>query len=316
VTDTDNLVLEIYRNVARIRAAELFLQTYIEEHGFGGFWHPGLGQEGLQAGAVQALRRSDYLFQAHRGLGYALSKGLSFERIFADLLGKTTGTVGGKGGGTVHFVDPALGILGQGGTLGSNFPLGVGAALSAQILGEDRVVAIFFGEGAAARGTLYEAALQAGVWKLPVVFVCENNGWAISAPFERHSPTKNVADRAAAFGFPGIVVDGQDAVAVHAAMSEAVERARGGQGPSLIEAMTLRLRGHYEGDRQRYRDDEGALDPVRSRDPVDVLRTRLDAEQYEPIDRAADEEVEAAFALALAAPDAGPEVAFKDVWAE
>jgi acetoin:2,6-dichlorophenolindophenol oxidoreductase subunit alpha len=311
------LVTELYRDVARVRAAELFLQEYIEEHGFGGFWHPGLGQEGLQVGAVHALRRDDYLFQAHRGLGYALAKGLSFEKIFADLLGRTTGTTGGKGGGTVHFVDPALGILGQGGTIGSAFPLGVGAAISTRILGEDRVVAIFFGEGAAARGTLYEAALEAGVWKLPVIFVCENNGWAISASFARHSPTPRVADRAAAFGFPGVVVDGQDAVAVYEATCAAVERARAGEGPTLIEAMTLRLRGHFEGDRQRYRpaDEATGIDPARTRDPVDVLRDRLDPGECDAIDAAAQAEVERAFQAALAAPEADNSVAFQDVWA-
>jgi pyruvate dehydrogenase E1 component alpha subunit len=315
---TDRLVLDIYRDVSRIRAAERFLEDYIATNGFGGFWHPGIGQEGLQAGAVHALRREDYLFQAHRGLGYALTKGLPLEMIFADLLGRTTGPTGGKGGGTVHFVDKELGILGQGGTIGSNFPLGVGAALSVQLLGEDRVVAIFFGDGAAARGTLYEAAIEAGVWKLPVVFICENNGWAISASFSRHSPTPNVADRAAAFGFPGVVVDGQDAIAVHAAMTEAVERARSGGGPTLIEAMTLRIKGHYEGDRQRYRgsDEQEGLDPARARDPVDVLRARIDPSEWEPIDAAARAEVEAAFAAALAAPEAGPEVAFEHVWAE
>jgi TPP-dependent pyruvate/acetoin dehydrogenase alpha subunit len=311
----DPVVLPIYRNVARIRAAELRLQQHIEVHGFGGFWHPGIGQEGLQAGAVQGLQRTDYLFQAHRGLGYALSKGVSLRRIFADLLGRTTGTVGGKGGGTVHFVDSELGILGQGGTLGSGFPLAVGAALSIQLLGEDRVAAVFFGEGSAARGTLYEAALEAGIWKLPVIFVCENNGWAISARFEHHSPTKQVADRAAAFGFPGVVVDGQDAIAVYEAMTEAVERARAGAGPTLIEAMTLRIRGHYEGDRQRYRHDDVA-DPVRVRDPVAVLQQRLEPADCEAIDEEARREVEEAFDAALAAPEPGPEVAFKDVWVE
>jgi TPP-dependent pyruvate/acetoin dehydrogenase alpha subunit len=314
---TNSLVVDIYRDVARIRAAERFLEHYIETHGFGGFWHPGIGQEGLQAGSVHALRRQDYLFQAHRGLGYALTKGLSLESIFADLLGRTTGTTGGKGGGTVHFVDKELGILGQGGTLGSNFPLGVGAAMSAQLLGEDRVVAIFFGDGAAARGTLYEAALEAGVWKLPVVFVCENNGWAISASFDRHSPTKQVADRAAAFGFPGVVVDGQDAIAVYEATAEAVERARSGGGPTLIEAMTLRIKGHYEGDRQRYRgnDEQEGVDPLRARDPVTVLQERMAPSEWGPLDEAAKAEVEAAFAAALAAPEAGPEVAFEHVWA-
>ena len=233
---SDRLVLDIYRDVSRIRAAERYLEGYISTEGFGGFWHPGIGQEGLQAGAVHALQNQDYLFQAHRGLGYALTKGLPLEMIFADLLGRTTGPTGGKGGGTVHFVDRELGILGQGGTIGSNFPLGVGAALSVQLLREDRVVAIFFGDGASSRGTLYEAAIEASVWKLPVVFICENNGWAISASFDLHSPTPNVSDRAAAFGFPGVVVDGQDAIAVYAATLEAVERARSGGGPTLVEA--------------------------------------------------------------------------------
>jgi TPP-dependent pyruvate/acetoin dehydrogenase alpha subunit len=309
------LGFELYRDVTRARAAELFLQRHIEAHGFGGFWHPGIGQEGLQIGAVHALRRQDYLFQAHRGLGYALAKGLSLEKIFADLLGRTTGTTGGKGGGTVHFVDPELGILGQGGTLGSAPPLAVGAALSARILREDRVVAAFFGEGAAARGTLYEAALEAAVWKLPVIFVCENNGWAISAAFRRHSPTANVADRARAFGMPGVVVDGQDALRVHAAMQEAFDRARSGEGPTLIEAMTLRIRGHYEGDRQRYREAREDADGDRARDPLAVLRTRLPADDCDELDAAAKREVKAAFAKALADPEADMSVAFQDVWA-
>ena len=310
------LTLEIYRDASRIRAAEVFLQDYIETNGFGGFWHPGIGQEGLQAGAVKALRQEDYLFQAHRGLGYAVAKGLSFERIFADLLGRTTGTTGGKGGGTVHFVDPDLGILGQGGTLGSSFALGVGAAISIRLLGQDRVVAVFFGEGAAARGTFYESAIEAAVWKLPVIFVCENNGWAISASFARHSPTRQVAERAAAFGFPGVVVDGQDALAVHRVMAEAVERARAGLGPTLIEGMTLRIRGHYEGDRQKYRGEAEQDDPVRSRDPLGVLREKLDPSEWELIDQAAKREVEEAFQAALAAPEPDFSVAFKDVWAE
>jgi pyruvate dehydrogenase E1 component alpha subunit len=307
------LALDLYRDVSRARAAELRLQRFIETSGFGGFWHPGIGQEGLQVGAVHALRRADYLFQAHRGLGYALAKGLSLEKIFGDLLGRTSGTTGGKGGGTVHFVEPELGILGQGGTLGSAAPLGVGAALSARILHEDRVVAVFFGEGAAARGTFYEAALEAGVWRLPVIFVCENNGWAISASFSRHSPTAHVSDRAAGFGFPGVVVDGQDAVQVYEATAAAVDRARRGEGPTLIEAMTLRIRGHYEGDKQRYRTT--ADDAIRARDPLSVLREQLPAAECDALDAAAVAEVETAFAAALAAPEPDASIAFADVWA-
>jgi TPP-dependent pyruvate/acetoin dehydrogenase alpha subunit len=309
-----DVALELYRQVSRIRALELLLNRYVKEHGFGGFWHPGLGQEAVQAGAVSALRREDYLFYAHRGLGYALVKGMAPEVLLGDLFGRTGGSVGGKGGGTVHFVDPELGVLGQGGTLGSNFVLGAGAATSVQLLGQDRVVAIFFGDGAAARGTFHEAALQAAVWKLPVVWVCENNGWHLSAPISSQSPTEDIADRAAAYGVPGVVVDGQDAVAVREATLAAVERARAGEGPSLIEAKTLRIRGHYEGDPQKYRDDiaDGLEVP---RDPLTILRERVPAAAADAIDAAAGAEAEAALETALAMPKADPDVVTRDVWA-
>ncbi|HET7443188.1 MAG TPA: thiamine pyrophosphate-dependent dehydrogenase E1 component subunit alpha [Solirubrobacterales bacterium] len=307
--------LDLYRNVARIRALELLLHRYIEEHGFGGFWHPGLGQEGIQAGAVAALREDDYLFYAHRGLGYALAKGMSPVTLLADLFGRAGGSVGGKGGGTVHFVDPELGVLGQGGTVGSNFVLGAGAGISAQMLGTDKVVAIFFGDGAAARGTFHEAALTASVWKLPLVWVCENNGWAISVPIEAQSPTANIADRAAAYGVPGVIVDGQDAVAVREATLEAVDRARAGEGPTLIEAKTNRIRGHYEGDKQSYREDLGDGLEV-PRDPLAILRERaaIPAAEAGRIDEEARAEAEAALAEVLAMPEPDPDVVTQGVW--
>ncbi len=306
--------LDLYREVARIRALELLLNRYIEEHGFGGFWHPGLGQEGIQAGAVSALREDDYLFYAHRGLGYALAKGMSPVTLLADLFGKTGGSVGGKGGGTVHFVDPERGVLGQGGTVGSSFVLGAGAGISAQMLGTDEVVAIFFGDGTSARGTWHEAALTASVWKLPLVWVCENNGWAISVPIGEQSPTENIADRASAYGVPGVIVDGQDALAVRAAMSEAVERARAGEGPTLIEAKTLRVRGHFEGDKQAYREDlvDGLEVP---RDPLAILREHVSAEDADRLEEEAKAEAEAALQEVLAMETGDASVITKGVWA-
>lgn len=305
--------LELYRQVARIRALELLLNRHIAEHGFGGFWHPGLGQEAVQAGAVAALRTDDYLFYAHRGLGYALAKGMSPVTLLADLFGRTGGSVGGKGGGTVHFVDPELGVLGQGGTVGSNFVLGAGAGVSARMLGTDRVVAIFFGDGAAARGTFHEAALTAAVWKLPLVWVCENNGWAISVPIAEQSPTEDIADRAAAYGVPGVVVDGQDAVTVREATAEAVARARAGEGPTLIEAKTLRIRGHYEGDKQAYREDliDGLGVP---RDPLKILRDRVPAAEADRLDEEARAEADAALEEVLAMPAPDPDVITEGVW--
>jgi TPP-dependent pyruvate/acetoin dehydrogenase alpha subunit len=305
--------LDLYREVARIRALELLLNQYIEEHGFGGFWHPGLGQEGIQAGAVAALREDDYLFYAHRGLGYALAKGMSPVTLLADLFGKKGGSVGGKGGGTVHFVDPGRGVLGQGGTVGSSFVLGAGAGISAQMLGTDRVVAIFFGDGSSARGTWHEAALTASVWKLPLVWVCENNGWAISAPIGEQSPTENIADRASAYGVPGVVVDGQDTLAVRDAMAEAVARARAGEGPTLIEAKTLRVRGHFEGDKQAYREDlvDGLDVP---RDPLKLLREHVPAADADRLEAEAKAEAEAALEEVLAMEDGDASVITEGVW--
>lgn len=308
------LAAELYRQVARIRAVELRLQRYIAEHGFGGFWHAGLGQEAVQAGAVAALRPDDYLLYAHRGLGYALAKGMKLEVLLADLLGRTSGSTGGKGGGTVHFIDPELGVLGQGGTLGSNFAIGAGAAVSSQLLGQDRVTAVFFGDGAAARGTFHESGLQAAVWKLPIVWICENNGWAISAPITEQSPTADIAERAAGYGIPGIVVDGQDALAVHDVTATAVARARAGDGPTLVEAKTLRIRGHFEGDRQKYRTD-GADGHTIPRDPLVLLRKHVPPEVADRLDADAVFEVEAALEAALAAPRPEPDIIFKDVWA-
>jgi pyruvate dehydrogenase E1 component alpha subunit len=246
-------------------------------------------------------------------MGYAVGKGMDIRAMLGDLFGRTTGSTGGKGGGTVHFVDPSLGVLGQGGTLGSNFTLGAGAAISARMLGTDRVVAVFFGDGAAARGTFHEAALQASVWKLPIVWICENNGWALSAPITEQSPTENIADRAGAYGMPGVVVDGQDALAVHAATTEAVARARAGEGPTLVEAKTLRIRGHYEGDAQQYRTDltKGVEIP---RDPIDVLRKAVPSDVADKLDDQARAEVDEAYEATLAAPRADPDIIFRDVW--
>ena len=304
----------LYRTIATIRAAELRLRRHIDEVGFGGFWHPGIGQEGLQAAAVAALAPDDYLFYAHRGLGYPYAKGMKLEEIFGDLLGRVSGSTNGKGGGTAHFADPGVGVMGQGGTLGSNFVLGAGTALSSQLLDDGRVTAIFFGDGASSRGTWHEAALQAATWKLPVVWICENNGWAISAPSSEQSPTPDVADRAPAYGVPGVVVDGQDPLAVYGAVKTAVDRARAGEGPSLVEAKTLRIRGHYEGDRQPYRDDLTDPDEIPN-DPIVQLRGLLDADVTGPLDEEAHAEVETAFDAALAAPRPDDSVIFADVWA-
>lgn len=308
------LLVDIYRTVVTIRFAELRIRDHVESKGFGGFWHPGIGQEGVQVGAVEAMHPSDYLYYAHRGLGYAYAKGMDLATLFGDLLGRATGSTGGKGGGTVHFADRERGVLGQGGTLGSSFVLGAGTALASQLLGDGRVTVVFFGDGASGRGTWHEAAIQASVWKLPVVWVCENNGWALSARFEEQSPTEHIADRASAYGMPGVIVDGQDAMAVRDVTAEAIERARRGEGPTLIEAKTLRIRGHYEGDRQPYREDQVTGDEIPN-DPVHRLGQHIPDNERRQIDADARSRVVEAFDAALAAPRPDTSVIYQDVWA-
>ncbi len=308
------LAARLLRTTLTIRHAELRMLEQIETAGFGGLWHPGIGQEGIHAGLGEALRRDDYFFYTHRGLGGPVAKGLDLVKLFGDLLAKTCGSTGGKGGGTPHFADPEIGLMGFGGTLGSCFVMAAGTALASQIRGDDRVTLAVFGEGAAARGPFNESALEASVAKLPVVWLCENNGLALSAPYDRISPTPNIADRAVAYDMPGVVVDGQDAVAVHVAVADAVERARSGGGPTLVEAKTQRLRGHYEGDQQKYR-EAAAPELGGPDDPVVRLREHVDAERADELDREAEQAVRAAFDVALAAPGPDPGIIFEEVFA-
>jgi TPP-dependent pyruvate/acetoin dehydrogenase alpha subunit len=276
MTDAQQL-LGLYEGITRCVLWEQGLLDMQAEGLLSGFYHAGRGQEGVQVGAISTLQPQDYLLYAHRGCGYMVARGMPMDVLYADFLGFREGSTRGLGAGIVHIAWPELGILGQSGTLGGSFPIAVGAALSARAQKSDAVTLCFFGDGTANRGTFHEAANAAGVWKLPIVWLCENNGLAVSARFEDTCAVKSIADRAAAYGMPGVVVDGQDAVAVREAVAEAVDRARKGGGPTLIEALTCRFRGHYEGDAQEYRDRTEIDRLKRERDPVDILAARLRA---------------------------------------
>jgi TPP-dependent pyruvate/acetoin dehydrogenase alpha subunit len=259
--------LHLFRLMIRASLWEQQLLRFIEEGLTSGFYHAGRGQEAVAAGACAALNDEDYLLYDHRGLGHAIAKGIPLDRLFADFLGRVDGTTRGLGAGIVHIAWPPRGILGQSGTLGGSFPIAAGAALSAKMRGSGQVALCFFGEGASNRGTFQEAANVASLWNLPVVWLCENNAYAVSVPWEKSSAVPDVASRASAYGMPGVVVDGMDVVAVNEVVTEAVERARAGEGPTLIEAKTYRFRGHFEGDPQTYRSrDEVAK--WRERDPI------------------------------------------------
>jgi TPP-dependent pyruvate/acetoin dehydrogenase alpha subunit len=265
---------ELYREILRVSLWEQRLLRFIEEGKTSGFYHAGRGQEATAVGAVRALRDDDYLLYDHRGLGHAIAKGVPIDRLFGDFLGTVEGTTRGLGAGIVHIAWPELGVLGQSGTLGGSFPIAAGAAMSARYRGTDQVALCFFGEGASNRGTFHEAANAASLWKLPVIWLCENNGYAVSVPASESLSVPQVADRASAYGMPGVVVDGMDPVAVFEAVNTAVERARAGDGPTLIEAMTYRFRGHYEGDPQTYRSKEEVRE-WEAKDPLLTYPRRL-----------------------------------------
>lgn len=281
--------------------------------------HPGTGQEVCQIAALAALRPDDPLLYGHRGVGYWIARDLPAEKILCDIACREGGTNRGKGG-VMHVVDPSRGILGESGTLGGNFVIGVGVALAQKMRKTGRVVVMFFGDGTSNRGQFHEAANFAAVKRLPCLFFCENNGWAVSVPARESTAVENIADRAAGYAIPGVVVDGSDVDAVYAATATAAERARKGEGPSLVEAKVPRLSGHYLGDPDHYRTKE-EIQKLHRHDPLERLRKEiLDrgalnadavAELEEKIRRRIDEAVE--FTRAQSLPPA--ETAFENVYA-
>jgi TPP-dependent pyruvate/acetoin dehydrogenase alpha subunit len=211
---SEDLLLRFYEQMIRCMLWEQRLLRLIEEGKISGFYHAGRGQEGTQVGGVAALGPDDYMMYAHRGCGYMVARDMPMDKLYGDFLANTAGSTGGLGAGIVHIAWPPLGILGQSGTLGGCFPIAAGAALSARYRGTDQVCLCFFGDGTANRGTFHEAASAAALWKPPVVWLCENNQWAVSVSVREATATGQIADRAAAYGMPGVVVDGQEGGAV------------------------------------------------------------------------------------------------------
>jgi TPP-dependent pyruvate/acetoin dehydrogenase alpha subunit len=282
-----------------------------------GTMHLSIGQEASATGMCLALRPDDLIASTHRGHGHCIAKGAELTPMMAELLAKDTGYCRGRGG-SMHIADVARGNLGANGIVGGGVPIAVGAALAQQTLGTDRVVACFFGDGATNEGAFHEAANLAAIWNLPVLLVCENNKYGMSFSTERSMKVATVAERAAAYGIPGVRVDGNDVEAVHAAAATAVERARAGGGPTLLEAVTYRWKGHSKSDKNLYRSRE-EIERWRADDPIaafeaDVRRlgvlTEADLTAVRDQARGA---VRDAVRTAMAAPDADPQVLLGDV---
>jgi len=320
VAPTHAMLIEMYRRMLRIRR---FDETAREAQATGqlaGPMHASSGQEAAAVGACMALRADDYMTGNHRSHGHPIAKGAPLGPLMAELLGRRTGVCKGKGG-SMHLADFSVGSLGESGIVGAGIPIATGAGLSARMRGTDQVALCFFGDGASNCGTFHESLNMAALWRLPVLFFCENNLYAATTPTEAATALPDIAARAAAYGMPGVIVDGQDVVAVYRETSAAVERARRGEGPSLIEAKTYRFCEHAEGAGIPgiYR-EQAEIERWRQRDPIALHarllleRSILDASGAAAVDAEVRREVAAALALAQASPFPAPEEAYEDVY--
>ncbi len=266
-------LVAMYTTMVKIRTFENRVAELFADGKIPGFVHLYVGEEALATGVCASLTDKDFITSTHRGHGHLIAKGGDIKLMMAELFGKKTGYCKGKGG-SMHIADLDLGIMGANGIVGGGPPLASGAALACQYLGNDGVAVCFFGDGASNQGTTHEAMNLAACWKLPVVFVNENNMYGISSCTLNSMCVPNVADRAAGYDIPGVVVDGNDVVAVYEAAAEGIRRARQGKGPSLIECKTYRHRGHFEGDPCAYRDD-AEVEEWKEKDPIPRLEKKL-----------------------------------------
>jgi pyruvate dehydrogenase E1 component alpha subunit len=316
---TKERLVEMYRRMLRIRFFEETVVELAATGAFPGAAHTSIGQEATVVGTCLAVRDDDYMAGTHRSHGHPIGKGADLKGLAAELLGKVTGVNRGKGG-SMHFADFNVGSVGETSIVGSGIPVAAGAALGAKLLGTDRVALCFFGDGASNEGAFHEGLNLAAVWDLPAIFVCENNQYAVSSAAANTVAVKDIADRAKAYDIPGVVVDGQDPIAVYEAVSAAVERARAGDGPSLIEAKTYRFREHAEGmPSMVYRTDD-ELAQWRKRDPIPSFRAQLLGQdllsetEVTALEAEVQAEVAAAFEFARQSSYPDPEEAFQGLY--
>ena len=293
---------------------ELYAQNLVP-----GTIHLYTGEEAVAVGVCSNLRKDDYITSTHRGHGHCLAKGADPKRVMAEILGKKTGYCKGKGG-SMHIADFSIGMLGATAVVGAGIPIAAGAGLSIKLRGTDQVVACFFGEGASNQGTFHEGINMAAIWNLPVIFVCENNLYAMGTRQSKVMKIENIANRAVAYGIPGVVVDGNDVSAVYKASHEAVERARRGEGPTLIECKTYRHKGHSRVDPARYRPKE-EVEAWLSKDPIKrlkekLLQTKMLTEtEIAKIEKELSAKIDEAVKFAMESPYPAPEEALEDVYA-
>ena len=312
-------LIEMYRKMLEIRQFEGKVYELYGQNLVPGTIHLYAGQEAVAVGVCANLRREDYIVSTHRGHGHCIAKGADLKRVMAEILGKKTGYCKGKGG-SMHIADFSVGILGATGVVGAGIPIAVGAGLSIKLRGTDQVVACFFGDGASNQGTFHEGVNMAAIWRLPVLFVCENNLYAMGTRQSRVMLIEKISERAAAYGIPGVTVDGNDVLAVYEAAKKAIERAKRGEGPTLIECRTYRHKGHSRMDPATYRPKE-EVEYWLKKDPIKRFRGRLlemgilTEEEAKKIEDEVSQAIEEAVKFALESPYPEPEEALKDVYA-
>jgi pyruvate dehydrogenase E1 component alpha subunit len=312
-------LVDMLRTMHKIRAFEERADQLFALGKVHGTMHLSIGMEATATGAIFALRPNDYITSTHRGHGHCIAKGGDLKLMMAEFMGKETGYCRGRGG-SMHIADVESGNLGATGVVGGGIPTAVGAALSVKLRGSNQVVLCFFGDGAANMGIFHESLNLAAIWNLPVVFVCENNQYAMSMPVARAFPIQDIAERAAAYAMPGKVVDGNDILAIHKAVAQAVERARAGKGPSLIECKTYRWKGHSKSDQERYRTREEVA-AWKQKDPVAAFEAYLmqggiiTQEDTRAINKEAQALVDEALAFAESSPEPRVEEISEGVYA-
>ena len=300
-----------YKTMVTIRSFEQMIEKFFLEGEIPGFVHLYIGEEAIATGVMANLRKTDYIQSTHRGHGHTIAKGADLKRMMAELFGKSTGSCKGKGG-SMHIADFSVGMLGANGIVGGGFTMATGAALAHKMQKTDGVSVAFFGDGASNRGTFHEAANLAAVWKLPVIFLCENNQWASTTPYLTTTSVADIADRAQGYGMPGVIVDGNDVFAVYEAAKDLIDRARRGEGPCILECKTYRIKGHFVGDPEMYRTKKEVQQVLEETDPIPRFEKKvLDAgvmtrEELDSIAARVNKELTEALEYARTSPE--PEV--------
>ena len=316
---TKEELLRHYETMVKIRKFDLEAYRARSAGEILGHVHVYVGEEAVATGVCACLDRKDYIESTHRGHGHTIAKGADLNRMMAEIFGKSTGYCKGKGG-SMHIADFSVGMLGANGVVGGGYTLAVGAALATKMRGEDRVSAVFFGDGASNRGTFHEALNMAAAWKLPVLFVCEMNQWASTTPYRTTTSVENIADRCQGYSIPGYIVDGNDVLAVYEAARDIIADIRAGKGPVLLECKTYRIKGHFVGDPEKYRTKEEVQHQFETNNPIDrfeekVLKAGVMAQKdLDGIRKETEQRIAAALEFAKESPEPAPEALFEDLY--